>query len=187
VERPAEDRRSLAPREGEPEPEPVQTPVRVVPRAETTCPLCLEALVAQPRLDVCPTCKTIQHATCVAEFGRCATIGCAGLAAKERTPAADDSIERRLARRAGDESTPARGDRRPARRADELTEQFMNALDLRHAAFDPAPRPAPPSISDRLRRAEHRAVVERMVGRAITVGVTLLVLALMLVAMLYCL
>lgn len=55
---------------------------RVEVKSEPTCPLCLEPLTALPRLEVCGGCRTIHHAGCVDEFGRCGTPGCRGL---ERT------------------------------------------------------------------------------------------------------
>lgn len=44
-----------------------------------TCPLCLDALTAEPSLVVCPACRTIHHASCAGEMARCATPGCQGL------------------------------------------------------------------------------------------------------------
>lgn len=56
----------------------------VVVKQVPTCPLCHDALTALPTLSVCPDCKTIHHADCAAEVGRCATIGCTGLGAATR-------------------------------------------------------------------------------------------------------
>lgn len=59
------------------EPAP-ESPPRVHVDAGPTCPLCLEAITALPRLEVCPACRSIHHHACVVEMGRCGTIGCQG-------------------------------------------------------------------------------------------------------------
>jgi hypothetical protein len=69
-------------------------------KAEATCPLCLEALTSLPRLEVCGGCRTIHHAGCVDEFGRCGTPGCRGLtrlASGDAPPAAHEDNERAIA------------------------------------------------------------------------------------------
>lgn len=54
--------------------------VQVQVKGEATCPLCLDPLTTLPRLEVCTTCRTIHHTSCVDEFGRCGTPACQGLA-----------------------------------------------------------------------------------------------------------
>lgn len=74
-------------------------PPRVQVKSEATCPLCLEPLTALPRLEVCGGCRTIHHAGCVDEFGRCGTPGCHGLTRQAGPPAAGvlDQNERAVA------------------------------------------------------------------------------------------
>jgi len=45
-------------------------------RTGSVCPLCREALSAEAR-GHCPSCRTPYHRACFAEFGGCATLGCA--------------------------------------------------------------------------------------------------------------
>lgn len=72
-----EERVAVSPVEGSQEEREAAPQVHV--RSEATCPLCLEPLTALPRLEVCGGCRTIHHAGCVDEFGRCGTPGCRGL------------------------------------------------------------------------------------------------------------
>lgn len=81
-----------AERERDPQVAPLEDPT---PRVEAaarvsvqgaTCPLCHEGLTARPRLEVCPVCHTIHHSECVAEMGRCATLGCTGLRGERAAP-----------------------------------------------------------------------------------------------------
>jgi hypothetical protein len=72
--------------------------VQVQIKGEATCPLCLDPLTTLPKLEVCTTCRTIHHSSCVNEFGRCGTPACQGLARAtpvSRTPG--DENERGIA------------------------------------------------------------------------------------------
>lgn len=54
--------------------------------SERSCPYCREAISNPAEAQACVGCQTGYHTSCVDEFGRCSTLGCAGEAFESLSP-----------------------------------------------------------------------------------------------------